>query len=650
MRNHQPPVNNRHSQWYQQYFTKEYWQFAELHASTVQVAEASAYLQSVLKATAPGRRVADLGCGVGGHALALAQAGFTMTGLDISAWAIAEACQRAAAAGLQIEWGVVDLLAEADWPLTEVDAAICVDAFGWGSDADQRRLLRRLRRYLAPNGVIILVHPNLSWTIRHQADSVSAILGEVTYTWQQRYDPCCGRRRGALTIADGDKPERVFAYDQRLYTATELMTLLRNTGFTIHQLDADFQPHNPVQSDTQVIQLCARMAPTPPTALAVASWATPPDQRLDLRYASDEAEWLAPTPTAIWETVIEHEPQRGAEAVGYYPVNDPYGGERAAPVVSAYFGCPLLPHQVTVGPGVTALLHDLCDLADGGLVLGPQLIHPDLTVWALARGLDVHLVEEPANLARLITAIQEKRPALVQLDRPQLYAGLMTLDDLYTLSLAAAQVGAKVLVDESPATYLGPTGSAVPLIQRLDNLVVLRGLTKAYSWGGLRVGFAFASAPISARVRELVCPLQMGELALRAALRLLTAGDIFQPLRARIRTVKPQTIRLLRASGFAVDEGHPELPWVIMPDEGGATTRRLEQLGIRGLRFTPSPAICGPYPEKLLLFSPLSEERLALLRRHLEGAFANRANSILLTTQPPTGYQHQACQSQEVRL
>jgi histidinol-phosphate/aromatic aminotransferase/cobyric acid decarboxylase-like protein/SAM-dependent methyltransferase len=606
--------------WYSEYFGKDYWALAEQEYSVECADQELAYLVGILRDLASGSRVVDIGCGVGHHSIGLTRAGFDVIGLDVSAWAVGEAKRRGAEAGVNVQWEIADFLASDDWPLGEVDAAVCVQAFGWGSDADQRRFLRKIRRHLATNGVLILNHSDGRSAVRDATRQGSVTIGSVTYSFQHRYDPVNGRSQGSLRVSSQDEVDRVLPYDIRIYSTVELARLVREAGFVIERFDSDFQYDQFGSGDSHSIQLIARPIPTPPAALAVASWRTPTEQRLDLRYAPDEAEWLDPSPSEIWEALLNSESNQGADAVGYYPVDDPYGGVRAAPVVTKYFGCAISHHQVTLGPGVTPLLHDLCDLADGGLILAPQLVHPDVTAWAVARGTEVHFVEEPATLDRLIAEIRAIRPSLVHLDRPKIFDDMLSLDDLYTLGVEAARVGSIVLVDESPATYLGPAGSSVPLIQHLDNLVVLRGLTKAYSWGGLRVGFAFTSNGVSARVRELVSPLQVGELALRAALRLLVAGDIFRPLRARIRAVKPITVDLFSALGLDVMEVHPDIPWLVVHDVGGETSRLLDRLGIRGLPFVPSPAMHGPFPERLLLFSPLSDERMSLLRSHLEGA------------------------------
>ena len=55
-------------------------------------------------------RVIDLGCGSGINAVWLAQQGFDVTGVDITPLAIEKACERAAAAGVQVRFVLDDVL------------------------------------------------------------------------------------------------------------------------------------------------------------------------------------------------------------------------------------------------------------------------------------------------------------------------------------------------------------------------------------------------------------------------------------------------------------------------------------------------------------------------------------------------------------
>jgi hypothetical protein len=53
-----------HVPWYEDYFTADYWSYADAEYSTERTSTEVSYLAQVLDQHAPGRRVPDLGCGV----------------------------------------------------------------------------------------------------------------------------------------------------------------------------------------------------------------------------------------------------------------------------------------------------------------------------------------------------------------------------------------------------------------------------------------------------------------------------------------------------------------------------------------------------------------------------------------------------------
>jgi len=350
--------------------------------------------------------------------------------------------------------------------------------------------------------------------------------------------------------------------------------------------------------------------------LAAAQWGAPPNARtpvtLDLRYVPDEDRLLRPAPRAVYASVVGAPTNGGAELWNHYAVDDPYGAERGTPVVSEFFDIGLTPTQVTFGAGVTSLLHALAGLAAGGVVAAPTLVHSDLEVWAASRGALIHLFDDSAPWDRVMAEVCAARPDVIHLDRPTFTGLLMPLEAVASLVRAAAEVGAVVVIDEAPATYLGPGASAARLVPATDNLVVLRGFTKAYSLGGIRAAFALASSAIASRVRDLIAPLQVSEPSLRIALSLLARGDVFSELVERVRVVKPEAIAVLRAAGFETLDGHRDLPWIALRDSGEASSRRLEAVGIRPLLPTTARAFPDAFREQatIRVSLPLSETRL----------------------------------------
>jgi histidinol-phosphate/aromatic aminotransferase/cobyric acid decarboxylase-like protein len=371
------------------------------------------------------------------------------------------------------------------------------------------------------------------------------------------------------------------------------------------------------------VHVHARRVPDPVDALAVAAWGSEaPGTVLDLRYAPDEAEWLDPHPDDIWSRAVASTRGSGAELVSHYPVADSFGAARGAPVIGRAFGCELEPSQVSFGAGVTSLLLDLWGLCDGGPIACPPLTHGDLAARAFSQGIAIRAVPEPTMVEELIRALTADPPALLHFDRPTFTGHVADLGAVKAIVDAAARVGALVTIDEAGATYMEAAASAISLVNGASNLVVLRGFTKAYSWGGLRAGFAVASREIAREVRNLIAPMQVSETALAAVLQLLEAGDCLGRLRPQIRTMRANAASLLARSGLAILPGHPDLPWIALDDHDQFASTVFARCGIRPLHPSSHPGLAEARPP-VRLTVPLSEAGFARFAEILALGAAN---------------------------
>lgn len=577
--------------WYERYFTADYWTYAEAEYTAERTAAEVAYLAAVLARHAPGGRVLDLGCGVGRHAIGLARLGFQVVGLDVSPWALQRAGAAAARAGVDVALHQVDLLRVRDLPVTAMDAAVCVQAFGWGSDADQLRMLGAVRRALRPGGVLVLDHSNVSAILRgYQAESQARVDG-TTFRFRRHYDAATGRSGGDVLVRRPDDSVVTLPDDVRLYQPPEVRELLGRAGFEVSGVDADFTPGAPVRMDTRYVQFVATVPAVPRSALD-GHRAPAPADALDLRWAVDEVDFVRSELDAAWASVTG---DGLAERARRYDLADPYL-TRLAPVLAAHFGVPVHPDRIVLGAGATGLLRNLAGLAVGGCVLADLIGHPELPLAAAALGVPVHF----ADLADPLAAISRFRPAVTVVDRPGLRGRAAGPDHVRMLAGAVADVGGVLVVDETCAAYLPPSESVVGLC---PGLVVIRGLAKGYCCGGLRVGFAIGSADVAARMRAVAAPLAVSAVSVDVAEALLRRGDVLRRLRATIADAKPAFVAALRDNGFQVEPADPRVPWVLVP--GDPATRA----ALAGRRVVAKEVPVAGAESLLRLSVPLSAER-----------------------------------------
>ena len=585
--------------WYEDYFTADYWAYADAEYTPERTEAEVRYLAAVLSGH---RRVLDLGCGTGRHAIGLARLGFEVTGVDVSDYALRRAAQAAANADVQLRLCRADLLGSDDWGVSPADAVICVQAFGWGSDADQLRMLRTVRRLLLPGGLLVLDHSSILAIARIYQPRAQARVGRAEFTFTREYDPLSGRSGGCVQVRRADGSQAALPDNVRLYTPAEIRWLLTRAGFELTRADADFRIGAPVTIGTRYAQFLATAIRPVESALA-GHRGQPSPGEIDLRLMPDEAEFSQAAVAAAWARVAADLPGRARR----YDLADPYGAGRAAPVLARHLGWPadsaLSQDRVSVGAGVTGLLHGLSRLADGGTVLIAPAGHPQLAEAAAAAGTTV-AVAALTDQAAAKVAVAELRPALTVLDRPATTGRHWSLPMVAELAASTAQAGGVLVVDEACGCYLPPGSSAAPLTRSVPGLVVLKGVSKGYCCGGLRIGFAVASAGLAAQVRAVLAPLAGSALSLDVALELFGQPDPLGPLRARIAEVKPAVRAALRRVGVAIVETDEHVPWIAL--NGDAATRAtLAQVGL-AVKDVP---VLGSGPGLLRMSLPLSVPR-----------------------------------------
>jgi SAM-dependent methyltransferase len=191
------------------------------------------------------KRILELGAGFGGTASATADLGHWVVAVEQSP----VRAQYARALAREPRRGALTVL-EADFYTVELDArfdTVCYwNGFGMGSDADQRRLLRRIcGSWLAPDGCL-LMHVYSPWWWSRRAGQEERKPGRLVQGFD--FDPI------ACRLIDSWWP----VYDRsqdvaeciRCYSPMDLLLLLEGTGFALAFAEVDGQSIELVPANT----------------------------------------------------------------------------------------------------------------------------------------------------------------------------------------------------------------------------------------------------------------------------------------------------------------------------------------------------------------------------------------------------------------
>jgi ubiquinone/menaquinone biosynthesis C-methylase UbiE len=214
---------------------------SERMQSAVQEAE---QMVSLLKLQ-PGMSICDLCCGQGRHSLELSHMGYCVTGVDRTGLYIEQAKKKANEQGLDIRFVQEDMRSFCE--PNAFDAVINIfTSFGYFEEAtDDRRVLENVYRSLKEGGkflvdiigkeVLARIFQDKRW---YEEDDVivleEAKLNEDWSSIENRW----------IIIRDDERDE--FRFTLRLYSATQLIELLRGCGFGQLEIYGDLSgsPYN----------------------------------------------------------------------------------------------------------------------------------------------------------------------------------------------------------------------------------------------------------------------------------------------------------------------------------------------------------------------------------------------------------------------
>lgn len=190
--------------------------------------------------------VLDLACGTGAVTLPLAELGYDMTGIDLSADMLAVARERAAEAGRgDILWLCQDMRSFELYGT--VDATVCcLDSLNYLlTTEDLRKTLRLVHNYLIPDGVFIF-DLNTPYKFEEVYGDRSYVLeAEGVYCgWQNFYNPKSRICDFCLDIfteeEDGSYTRTSESQRERAYSPRTVEKLLRECGFELLARVGDF--------------------------------------------------------------------------------------------------------------------------------------------------------------------------------------------------------------------------------------------------------------------------------------------------------------------------------------------------------------------------------------------------------------------------
>jgi histidinol-phosphate aminotransferase len=248
--------------------------------------------------------------------------------------------------------------------------------------------------------------------------------------------------------------------------------------------------------------------------------------------------------------------------------------------IGAYYD--VAPDQVFVGNGSDEVLaHTFQAL----LKHEAPLLFPDVTYGfypVYCRLYGIHYEEVPLDAAMRVQVADYRRPcSAILLANPNAPTGIALSRDAIG-RLVAEHPDQLVVIDEAYVDF--GAESAVSLIARHDNLLIVQTLSKSRALAGLRVGFAIGQRPLIEaleRVKDSFNSFPLDCLALAGAAAAIKDDAWFQETRARIITNRETLTNALSELGFEVLPSIANFVFARHPNYSGADlAAKLRERGV----------------------------------------------------------------------
>ncbi|MBV9930067.1 MAG: class I SAM-dependent methyltransferase [Alphaproteobacteria bacterium] len=229
------------AEWYRTFFTAPVNAFWEAVVPEAATAADLAFLRRHI--APPPACLLDLPCGAGRHSLALARAGHRVTGVDISADAIARA--RAAGEGLAVEFVEADMR-DFQSP-SAFDAVLCLgNSLAYFPPEEVAEFVRQLAAALRPGGTLILDTYCCAESLFPLAEEREICFDGGSYHAALRYDTAHSRLDTRAELHVGGAAHQLL-YSHHIVTSGALVGMVTRAGLRLQGLYAatDDTPYAP---------------------------------------------------------------------------------------------------------------------------------------------------------------------------------------------------------------------------------------------------------------------------------------------------------------------------------------------------------------------------------------------------------------------
>lgn len=147
------------------------------------------------------------------------------------------------------------------------------------------------------------------------------------------------------------------------------------------------------------------------------------------------------------------------------------------------------------------------------------------------------------NVEELINKITEEY-SVIYIDNPNNPTGqIIPLEEIEKIIVKAKEFDICVIVDEAYGEYMEKNNSSINLINKYDNVIILRTFSKGWGLAGLRAGYMIVDDKLMSYISKITNPYMMTEVSRFIVKEALKDAEFINKTRNNTKEIKEKFLR-----------------------------------------------------------------------------------------------------------
>lgn len=215
-------------------------------------------------------------------------------------------------------------------------------------------------------------------------------------------------------------------------------------------------------------------------------------------------------------------------------------------------------NNIAFGAGTMGILRNISEflIQEGTKVLGIAPQFPRfISEVELKKGIyEYYNLEKKNNYKFIATDFMKKinnSYSLISIENPNNPTGqIIDVSDIEKIVRKAKQYSIMVIVDEAYGDYMQLNNSAIKLVGKYDNIMVLRSASKFYGLPNHRVGYMFADRELVKIYNEIAIPFPFSDLSASIFIKVLKNYDKLEYTKLKTVEINQAIYKTLKKENY----------------------------------------------------------------------------------------------------